>query len=144
MDQGGARDTELDDHYTGLPSSRLRYAIRSAWQEVVESRATQTVQRPHTFDRSGKLPSRLTHEATNRTIELIDALSLKGDFIVAAIEIECTTPIYSGLLRMSDLWRCKMMLVEWRTDGVLPKKAICSSTLPPTTTTKLVIAFSAT
>jgi len=42
-------------------------------------------------------------EATNRTIELIDVLWLKGNAIVAAFEIESTTSIYSGLLRMSDL-----------------------------------------
>jgi hypothetical protein len=40
---------------------------------------------------------------TNRTIELIDVLWLKGNAIVAAFEIESTTSIYSGLLRMSDL-----------------------------------------
>jgi predicted RNA-binding protein len=40
---------------------------------------------------------------TNRTIRLIDVLWLKGNSIVAAFEIECTTSIYSGLLRMSDL-----------------------------------------
>ncbi len=42
-------------------------------------------------------------EATNRTIELIDVLWLRGNTIVAAFEIEATTSIYSGLLRMSDL-----------------------------------------
>ncbi len=42
-------------------------------------------------------------EATNRTIELIDVLWLRGNAIVAAFEIECTTSIYSGLLRMADL-----------------------------------------
>ncbi len=41
--------------------------------------------------------------ATNRTIELIDVLWLQGNAIVAAFEIECTTSIYSGLLRMADL-----------------------------------------
>ena len=40
---------------------------------------------------------------TNRTIELIDVLWLKSNSIVAAFEIESTTSIYSGLLRMSDL-----------------------------------------
>jgi hypothetical protein len=40
---------------------------------------------------------------TNRTIELIDLLWLDGNAIVAAFEIESTTSIYSGLLRMSDL-----------------------------------------
>lgn len=43
------------------------------------------------------------NEATNRTIELIDVLWLKGNSIVAACEVECTTSVYSGLLRMSDL-----------------------------------------
>lgn len=42
-------------------------------------------------------------DATNRTIELIDVLWLQGNAIIAAFEIESTTSIYSGLLRMSDL-----------------------------------------
>ncbi len=49
-----------------------------------------------------KLPSQFD-EATNRTIELIDVLWLKSNAIVAAFEVESTTSIYSGLLRMSDL-----------------------------------------
>ena len=42
-------------------------------------------------------------EATNKTIEYIDVLWLKGNAIVAAFEVESTTSIYSGLLRMADL-----------------------------------------
>jgi hypothetical protein len=42
-------------------------------------------------------------EATSKTIELIDVLWLQGDAIVAAFEVEHTSAIYSGLLRMSDL-----------------------------------------
>ena len=42
-------------------------------------------------------------DATNRTIELIDVLWLQGDAIMAAFEVEHTSAIYSGLLRMSDL-----------------------------------------
>jgi hypothetical protein len=49
-----------------------------------------------------ELPTQF-NEATNRTIELIDVLWLKGNSILAAFEVECTTSIYSGLLRMSDL-----------------------------------------
>lgn len=41
--------------------------------------------------------------ATSRTIELIDVLWLDGNAIVAAFEVEHTTSIYSGLLRMADL-----------------------------------------
>lgn len=40
---------------------------------------------------------------TNKTIQLIDVLWLRGNMIAAAFEIESTTSIYSGLLRMSDL-----------------------------------------
>jgi hypothetical protein len=42
-------------------------------------------------------------EVTTRTVELIDVLWLRGNAILAAFEIESTTSIYSGLLRMSDL-----------------------------------------
>lgn len=49
-----------------------------------------------------KLPAQFD-EATNRTIELIDVLWLDGNTIVAAFEVEHTTSIYSGLLRMADL-----------------------------------------
>lgn len=49
-----------------------------------------------------ELPTQF-NEATNRTIELIDVLWLKGNSILAAFEVECTTSVYSGLLRMSDL-----------------------------------------
>jgi len=49
-----------------------------------------------------ELPTQF-NEATNRTIELIDVLWLKGNSIEAAFEVECTTSVYSGLLRMSDL-----------------------------------------
>lgn len=42
-------------------------------------------------------------EGTNSTIENIDVLWLSGNTFVAAFEVEHTTSIYSGLLRMSDL-----------------------------------------
>ncbi len=42
-------------------------------------------------------------EATTKTIEYIDVLWLKGNAIIAAFEVESTTLIYSGLLRMADL-----------------------------------------
>jgi hypothetical protein len=42
-------------------------------------------------------------EVTTSTIENIDVLWLRGNAIVAAFEVEHSTSIYSGLLRMSDL-----------------------------------------
>src|SRR5262249_23886428 len=49
-----------------------------------------------------QLPTQF-NETLTRTIELIDVLWLKGHSVVAAFEVECTTSIFSGLLRMSDL-----------------------------------------
>lgn len=49
-----------------------------------------------------KLPIKFD-EITNRTIELIDVLWMKGNAIIAAFEIESTTSVYSGILRMADL-----------------------------------------
>lgn len=49
-----------------------------------------------------ELPTQF-NDATTKTIELIDVLWLRGNSIVAAFEVECTTSVYSGLLRMSDL-----------------------------------------
>ena len=49
-----------------------------------------------------QLPAQFDN-TTNKVIELIDILWLKGNRIVAAFEVECTTSVYSGLLRMSDL-----------------------------------------
>lgn len=56
-----------------------------------------------TLDRMAEVLPTQFNEATNRTIELIDVLWLKGNSIVAAFEVESTTSVYSGLLRMSDL-----------------------------------------
>ncbi len=42
-------------------------------------------------------------ETTLRTIEQIDVLWLRGRAIVRAFEVEHTTSIYSGILRMADL-----------------------------------------
>ncbi|MFO0803650.1 MAG: hypothetical protein U0791_11110 [Gemmataceae bacterium] len=49
-----------------------------------------------------KLPTQFD-AATNKTIENIDVLWLEGQAILAGFEVEHTTQIYSGLLRMSDL-----------------------------------------
>jgi len=49
-----------------------------------------------------ELPSQFDAN-TNRIVEEIDVLWLDGQRIVAAFEVEHTTTIFSGLLRMSDL-----------------------------------------
>lgn len=60
----------------------------------------------HTFSALSNLVTVLPvqfDDVTRKTVEMIDILWLKGSAIVAAFEIESTTSIYSGLLRMSDL-----------------------------------------
>lgn len=42
-------------------------------------------------------------DATLKTIEQIDVIWLKGRSMVRAFEVEHTTAVYSGLLRMADL-----------------------------------------
>ena len=49
-----------------------------------------------------KLPTQFD-SATNKTIENIDVLWLDHEAIIAGFEVEHTSTIYSGLLRMSDL-----------------------------------------
>lgn len=52
----------------------------------------------------GELPSLGLGEESQRIIRLIDVLWLRGNNqVVAAFEVEHTTSIYSGLLRLSDL-----------------------------------------
>ena len=60
-------------------------------------------------DRLADLPGATTElppqfdEATNRTIRHIDVMWLHRNRVDAAFEVESTTSIYSGLLRMADL-----------------------------------------
>ncbi len=49
-----------------------------------------------------ELPTKFD-EATTNAVEQIDILWLHGRAIISAFEIECTTAVYSGLLRMGDL-----------------------------------------
>jgi len=50
-----------------------------------------------------RLPHLGFDQDTTRVVEFIDVLWLKGNAIVAAFEVEHSTSIYSGILRLSDL-----------------------------------------
>lgn len=50
-----------------------------------------------------ELPTVSNNTKVQRIVELIDVLWLKSGDCAAAFEVECTTSVYSGLLRMSDL-----------------------------------------
>ncbi|MEZ4674336.1 MAG: hypothetical protein R2932_08850 [Caldilineaceae bacterium] len=62
-------------------------------------------------------------EATLKTIEQIDVIWLKGRSIVRAFEVEHTTSIYSGILRMADLLALQPNAVTRSTASTLPTSA---------------------
>ena len=91
--------TEIQYYLLDL-GSKMGLSVRAATNDLSkEFKGISFASIPHIIS---ELPLQF-NEATQRTIELIDVLWLKGNTIVAAFEIESTTSIYSGLLRMSDL-----------------------------------------
>ncbi len=66
-----------------------RGAVLTEWKSGTEALLSQL---PLNYD-----------ETTLKTIEQIDVIWLKGRSIVRAFEVEHTTSIYSGILRMADL-----------------------------------------
>ncbi len=66
------------------------------------AKVVELMPKEHSVNVVPKLPVTFD-EATVKTIENIDVLWLQGRAIVHAFEIEHTTSIYSGLLRMADL-----------------------------------------
>lgn len=51
----------------------------------------------------GELPPRLREAAGADAVRLIDVLWIRGDDVVAAFEVEHSTSIYSGIVRLLDL-----------------------------------------
>lgn len=93
------RHTEIQYHLLVL-GAEMGFDVWVARNDRSKKWSDQTLgEMPHIV---GELP-RQFNPATNQTIELIDVLWLKGNSIVAAFEVESTTSVYSGLLRMSDL-----------------------------------------
>lgn len=91
--------TEIQYYLLDL-GSKMGLSVRAATNDLSkEFKGISFATIPHIIS---ELPLQF-NEATQKTIELIDVLWLKGNTIVAAFEIESTTSIYSGLLRMSDL-----------------------------------------
>lgn len=67
-----------------------RVAVLASWQPAEPDTLLNTL--PLNYD-----------ETTLKTIEQIDVLWLKGRSIIRAFEVEHTTAVYSGILRMADL-----------------------------------------
>jgi hypothetical protein len=103
--QEGAAQSEITDH-TRIQAELLRLGSEMGFEVWVARNDRSRMFEGKRLDEFPKSRTSLPlqfDEATNRTIELIDVLWLKGNAIIAAFEIESTTSIYSGLLRMSDL-----------------------------------------
>jgi len=107
-------DDEADAQEQPLPEVRESVQVQALLAEMGHRMGMQiwipkadrgAVLREWTGDHSAPL-ERLPlnyDETTLRTIEQIDVLWLKGRSIRRAFEVEHTTSIYSGLLRMADL-----------------------------------------
>lgn len=104
-------EKEVSEPVTGLTHSEIQWELLTLGAELglqvwVARNDRSKVWNGQTL---GDLPGMVKElptqfdEATNRTVELIDVLWLKRKAIVAAFEVEHTSAIYSGLLRMSDL-----------------------------------------
>jgi hypothetical protein len=72
------------------------------WIPRADRAAVLKVWKNHGSDLIERLPLNYD-DTTLRTIEQIDVLWLRGRSIVRAFEVEHTTSVYSGILRMADL-----------------------------------------
>jgi hypothetical protein len=104
----GREVLRVPDHseHTDAQGLLLRFGSSMGLEVWVARNDRNRLWNGRTFADQFKLLEELPHNfdaVTSRVIELIDVLWLEGNAIRAAFEIEHTTSIYSGLLRMSDL-----------------------------------------
>lgn len=106
-----AQEAVADDHDDSSLHTNIQFALLKLGREMgfdvwVARNDRNRLYQQKPFSEHFKLKQALPlqfDEATTKTIEYIDVLWLKGNAIIAAFEVESTTSIYSGLLRMSDL-----------------------------------------
>ncbi|MGA7974136.1 MAG: hypothetical protein WCA36_15155, partial [Pseudolabrys sp.] len=110
-------DEEIEETTVDLrtPEARQSHKIQSLIAEIgskmgfkiwIPRADRERVKAASEFDLAASLIDILPmnyNDATIRTIEQIDVIWLRGRSIARALEIEHTTAIYSGLLRMADL-----------------------------------------
>lgn len=104
-DQGAAEPAASQSEHEEIQNLLLRMGADMGF-DVWVARNDKGRAAVDALEAAGRLRKELPtqfDEATNRTIEHIDVLWLRANAIEAAFEIEHTTSIYSGLLRMSDL-----------------------------------------
>jgi EVE domain len=105
--EGTTEATDVDaTAHTEIQALLLRLGASMGLDVWVARNDRSRMWRGRTLSDQFKIRADLPHNfdtATSRVIELIDVLWLEGNAFRAAFEIESTTSIYSGLLRMSDL-----------------------------------------
>ena len=112
---GGPPDTDPREEAVGNESPD-RAHVKVQWQLIqfgraegcsvwvpVNDRNLSYRGQPFARDTLGRLPNFGFDESTRRIVQNIDVLWLAGNVIAKAYEIESTTMIYSGLLRLNDL-----------------------------------------
>jgi hypothetical protein len=73
------------------------------WVPASDKRRILELWKPKDNSLLNELPIAFNDEPTLKTIENIDVIWIKGRSIIRAFEVEDTTSIYSGILRMADL-----------------------------------------
>lgn len=109
-------DSELEQEFEATPGDETRQSIRiqaliadigarmgmSIWIPKADQNAVLTAWRNNSNRLLHRLPLNYD-DTTLRTIEQIDVIWLRGRSIIRAFEVEHTTSVYSGILRMADL-----------------------------------------
>jgi hypothetical protein len=101
-----ARDYSIETEHTEIQWLLLKLGSDMGQEVWVARNDRSRTWHGHAFTDLPRLRLDLPRQfdpMTSRIIEMIDVLWLDGSAITAAFEIESTTSIYSGLLRMSDL-----------------------------------------
>jgi len=109
-DSSAAEDAEIDEEVAPRESTRIQALIGnigaqmglSIWIPRADRGGVLKEWKNEPHNLLDRLPLNYD-DTTLRTIEQIDVLWLRGRSIVRAFEVEHTTSVYSGILRMADL-----------------------------------------
>lgn len=109
-DSRAAEEVEAGQEITARESTRIQALIAgigarmglSIWLPRADRSAVLKEWKSEPHNLLDRLPLNYD-DTTLRTIEQIDVLWLRGRSIVRAFEVEHTTSVYSGILRMADL-----------------------------------------
>jgi len=95
-------EASSENTHTDIQKALLQFGVELGLDVWVAKNDLGRITSPLSGHLRKELPMQLSGNAKS-VIEHIDVLWLKGECIVAAFEVEHTTSVYSGLLRMSDL-----------------------------------------